>query len=335
MDPMAGWLERAWYDRAPGDWLLRPLSWIYAALSAIRRTLYRSGLLPRYRAPVPVWVVGNLSVGGTGKTPMVLWLLEELHARGRRPGVVSRGYGGDVGPEPRSVEPDSDPAQVGDEPLLIRRRCDVPVFVHADRSAAVRALLAAAPDVDIILADDGLQHYALQRDREILVVDGERRFGNARLLPAGPLREPPSRALACDLTVFRGEGPPELSSFDLVVGDAFAVTGGERRPLASFQDGPIRAVAGIGNPRRFFDALRAAGLDPETHAIPDHGELPEPLLASAREVPLLMTEKDAVRLRGAPHPGCWAVAATTVFKDPEPVRGAIRAWLDEDGKEVR
>ncbi|SRR5579871_528346 len=286
-------LERAWYGSG-GAWLA-PLAALYGAVAGLRRSAYRAGLLRAERAARPVVVVGNLTVGGSGKTPLVAWLAAELGARGLKAGIVSRGYGGRVR-APTRVRPDSDPALVGDEPVLLARRTGAPVAVAADRVAAARLIEG---EVDLVLADDGLQHYRLARELEIAVVDGERRFGNGRLLPAGPLREPPGRLTGVDFVVVNGgtaaagEIAMRLRPVALV-----ALGSGERRPLAAFAGRRVHAIAAIGHPARFFATLRAAGVLALEHPLPDHAPIGAGTLAFGDGLPLLMTEKDAVKCRG-------------------------------------
>ena len=289
------WLLRRWYGGvAPGP-VLRLLSWIYAGLLRFDRLLYRRGLRHVHRLRVPVVVVGNLVAGGTGKTPLTIALARDLAARGWKPGIVSRGYGR-RSEEPVRVTP-SLPAEVcGDEPLLIARRTGLPVFVDADRVAAARRLVAEG--CNLIIADDGLQHRRLGRDIEIEVIDGERGHGNGRLLPAGPLREPATRAV--DFRVINGgNGPDDPGNatwrMRLRLGDAEPLDGGAARPLPVFAGTRVHAVAGIGNPARFFDSLRAAGIHPIEHAFPDHHQFLAEDLVFSPPAPVLMTEKDAMK----------------------------------------
>ncbi len=285
------WLLRRWYGGvAPGPGL-RLLSLVYGAGIGLRGWLYGRGLLHTHRLRVPVIVVGNLVAGGTGKTPLTIALARDLAAKGWRPGIVSRGHGR-RSHDPVRVTPALPPEICGDEPLLIARQTGLPVLVDSDRVAAARQLVAEG--CNLIIADDGLQHRRLGRDIEIEVIDGERRHGNGRLIPAGPLREPADRSV--DLRVVNG-GDTGYGEWPmrLVLGDAQALEGGDRRPLASFAGQPVHAVAGIGNPARFFRALREQGLQPVEHAFPDHhayvaGDF---LLSPAQ--PVLMTEKDAVK----------------------------------------
>jgi tetraacyldisaccharide 4'-kinase len=311
---LAAWLERRWYGGVAPEWPLRLLAFVYGAVVRHRR---RAFLQRRARTPcagLPVVVVGNLSVGGAGKTPLVIALAEGLRARGWRPGVISRGYGGSAaGPE--RVLPQSAPARVGDEPCLIAARSGAPVAIARRRPEAL-ALLAGSREVDLVIADDGLQHYALARDVEILVIDGRRRFGNARLLPAGPLREPPERAAACDFRVVNGGAPePGEVPMRLVLGAARALDGSATQPLSELAGRRVHALAGIGDPERFFDALRALGIEVVPHPFPDHHAFVAADLRFAEPLPLLMTEKDAVKCRAFAAPGRWFVPVSGALPD--------------------
>ena len=299
--------ERFWYQGArPPLWTL-PLGRLFCSLAGLRRWAYRRGLASVHRLPVPVIVVGNIAVGGTGKTPLVIWLARRLQARGWRPGIVSRGYKGQAERWPLAVSADSPPHLVGDEPVLIARRTGCPLWVGPDRVDAARALLAAA-ECDIILSDDGLQHYRLGRDLEIAVIDGERRLGNCRCLPAGPLREVPARLDAVDLLVCNG-GQPRAREFGMGLRPGVLVNlrqPGRERELASLAGQRVLALAGIGNPGRFFALLRAAGLEVEERAFPDHHEYRAADLPPAADPrALLMTEKDAVKLAGMARDNYW------------------------------
>lgn len=298
-------LDRIWYGRSAWIWPLLPIGWLYCAVVGARRLAYRTGIRRTHRLDVPVIVVGNLTVGGTGKTPLVTWLVDCLRRHGYRPGLVARGYGGRAQHWPQQVRPDSDPAAVGDEPVLLAQATGCPMAVAPDRVAAARALLAHS-DCDVIVSDDGLQHHALGRDVEIVVIDGVRRFGNGRCLPAGPLREPARCLATADLVVSNG-GPARENEFAMHVQatEARNLVTGERRPLAAFRGMTLHAVAGIGRPERFFGSLRDQGLEFEAHAFPDHHAFREDELALPGTV--LMTEKDAVKCEAFARPGYWAV----------------------------
>ncbi|MDD5035608.1 MAG: tetraacyldisaccharide 4'-kinase [Methylococcaceae bacterium] len=302
----ADWLQQRWYEQRPPLSLVA-LSGLFRAAVVLRRLAYHRGWKPAERLPVPVIVVGNLTVGGTGKTPLTIWLAQFLAAQGFKPGVISRGYGGRKQKKPRPVFSDSDPREVGDEPVLIARRTACPVYVFPRRAEAGRALLAACA-CDILVADDGLQHYALARDVEIAVVDGERRHGNGYCLPAGPLREPMERLAEADLIVCQGRA--QVNEFELSLNGDEAVNLADeriRKPLTECRGMKLSAIAGIGNPGRFFARLRQAGLDFEEHPFPDHHDYTPQELSFGDEGALLMTEKDAVKCRAFAGPHHWYV----------------------------
>lgn len=299
-------LDHFWDSRNGIALLLWPLSLLFGFAAWLRRTAYRLGLRRAKRFPVPVLVVGNITVGGTGKTPLVIWLAGFLRQRGFNPGIVSRGYGGAARHWPQQVRADSDPGTVGDEAVMLAARTGCPMCVGPDRPAAVEALLAHT-DVDIVISDDGMQHYALARDLEIAVIDGERRTGNGFLLPAGPLREPVSRLRDVDLVVVNGRGGKGEYSMKLFQPMLSPLAGGECRELSQLGSETVHAVAGIGNPSRFFDLLRRHGMRVEEHAFPDHHAYVENDLKIDGGLPVLMTEKDAVKCRRLPCRNCWVV----------------------------
>lgn len=315
------WLERRWYgDAAPGL-VLRGLSTLFARIACARRQAYISGHKPGERAGLPVIVVGNLAVGGAGKTPLTIALVEALRERGFAPGVISRGYGRDDVSTVRRVLTDDDARVAGDEPLLIARRTKAPVVVAAKRIDAAR-WLAATNEVDLLIADDGLQHYALARDVEILVVDGRRRFGNGRLLPAGPLREPLERADACDFVVVNGgQSQGDEVPMQLELSQAVALRDGAAKPLAEFRGSTVHAVAGIADPERFFSSLRGQGLDISTHVFADHHHFNPSDLDFGDAALVLMTEKDAVKCAAFARPDWFAVPVRA--KLPEPFFDAV------------
>ena len=297
--------ERIWYGgQAPPMWM-RALVPLYRLLACLRALPYRMGLLCAVRIPVPLVVVGNVSVGGTGKTPLVLALVEFLRKRGWNPGVVSRGHGGSER-GPRLLDGTATPHRFGDEPCLMHRR-GVPVAIGRRRDHA--ALLLPAIGVDVIIADDGLQNPALARDLEICVLDGARRLGNGHLLPAGPLRESPERLARADFVVCNGQGAGRNEIAMHLSGD-HAVSleqPCDLRPLSAFRGHPVNALAGIGNPQRFFAHLRQSGLDVIEHAFPDHHPLTMRDLAFDDHHAVLMTEKDAVKLAGVKDARLWFV----------------------------
>jgi tetraacyldisaccharide 4'-kinase len=324
---MERWLTRVWYENAAGAALLQPLSWLYGAASAARRGAFRAGWLETHRVERPVIIVGNLTVGGTGKTPLVAWLAHALTAHGSRVGIVSRGYGSQAD-EPRVVTETSDWREVGDEPVLLQQATGCNVIVSPDRVAAARAAIAAGADV--IVCDDGLQHLRLARDCEIVVIDGARGFGNRRLLPAGPLREGAGRLARADLVVVNGSAdakildavqratPPALVTMRLAAGAAKRVVGpGPARSLDDFRGRRVHAVAGIGNPARFFRELRERGMEVIEHAFPDHHPFAPHELAFPDELPILMTEKDAVRCAGQASPRMWYVPVTAELSEAD------------------
>lgn len=317
--------QRLWYGRAwPGlSVLLLPLSWVFMLVAVARRAAYRVGLLRSIRVAKPVLVVGNITVGGTGKTPFTIWLARQLQARGVRVGVVLRGYGGASDRWPRDVTAGTDPKEVGDEAVLLAERTGAIVVAAPDRvAAAQRAIELGATAV---VCDDGLQHYRLQRDLEIAVVDAERRLGNERLLPAGPLREPAQRLSEVDLVVTTrrapgssgvGRGSAQVSAVPRLI-EARSLTTGENRPLQSFAGTRVHAVAGIGHPDAFFQALSALGLDVEGRALADHALLSAHDITFPDDAPVLMTEKDAVKCRAIADARHWAVRMDVELAEAE------------------
>lgn len=295
MSATHNWLQRVWYGGAKSGLILLPLSGLYWLLTSIRSLLYHYDVLETHAAPAPVVVVGNITAGGTGKTPTVLWLVEELRARGFSPGIVSRGYGGSRSGTSMRVDPDSDASVVGDEPVLLARRAQCPVAVDADRVRAAEMLVEDG--VNVIIADDGLQHRRLQRNFEICVIDGTRGLGNRHLLPAGPLRESPRRLDHIDLVLMNGgeRGTPAYR-FELVASDASRLNASLARPLSGFRGKTVHAVAGIGNPQRFFDLLREQGIQVIEHSFPDHAAIRISDLNFSDDFDVFMTEKDAVKL---------------------------------------
>jgi tetraacyldisaccharide 4'-kinase len=296
-----------WYGGAPIPLILRLLAHVYSGLGALRRTLYRRGWLQSSRLRVPVIVVGNISVGGTGKTPLTIALVEALQQRGIQVGVVSRGYGGSA-TVPVRVALESPPEVVGDEPALIRQRTGVAVVVGRDRVEAAELLLQD-PSIQVIIADDGLQHYRMRRDIEICVIDGARRFGNRQLLPAGPLREPVARLANVDFKVCNG-GLAQVGEVLLRLMDDGAQRVNDPRQrigLERFAGGRVHGVAGIGNPTRFFESLRARRIEVVEHAFPDHHAYTAADLQFGDNLPLLMTEKDAVKCRAFARDHWWCL----------------------------
>jgi len=314
----------AWYQGHPALALLKPLELLYRRVARGRREDFLSGARPAYRAPVPILVVGNITVGGTGKTPMILWLIEHCRARGLKVGVVSRGYGAKPPQTPWRVRAEQLAAQAGDEPLMIVRRSGVPLMIDPDRSSAVRALLAEEP-LDLILCDDGLQHYRLARDLELVLIDAARGLGNGRCLPAGPLREPAERLQEVDAVLHNGapSDPPGAFSFTLRPSALVNLASGQRLGVEHFPAGQaLHALAGIGNPQRFFTTLEALNWRPIPHPFPDHAAYSAEQLRFTPALPLVMTEKDAVKCRPFAAPDWWYLA---VEAQPSP---AFVAWFD-------
>jgi len=317
------WVQHIWYEPYhPVALLLRPLSWLFHLVVSLRQLAYRRDWLKRERLPCVVIVVGNLTVGGTGKTPFIIRLAALLQARGRRVAIINRGYGGRSKEWPRQVLPETTTAEVGDEAVLLAKRTGVIVVSGPDRVAAARRAIELGAEV--VLSDDGLQHYRLHRDCEIAVVDAARGYGNRQLLPTGPLREPLTRlqdvalvvltqreATAAEKTSSIGKPAPAHGQRSITVTarlrNAVALISGRERTLESFRGQPVKAIAAIGHPEAFFAALRAQGLTVEGRALPDHAELTLSDLASLGNTPVLMTEKDAVKCRGIADERHWAV----------------------------
>jgi len=309
------WIHRVWYEGSRSYRMLLPLSGLYWAWISIRRFLYERGVLGSRSVSVPVIIVGNITAGGTGKTPVTIWLARELRSRGFSPGIASRGYGGSKSASSMRVDSASDPAVVGDEPVLLAMHTGCPVVVDADRARAARMLVEDGSD--LIIADDGLQHYGLQRDYEICVIDGSRGLGNRRLLPAGPLRETLSRLGEVDQVLVNGHLRDEPSGqtvteqnaieFELLATEARRLNGSLVRPIERFAGTTVHGVAAIGNPNRFFDLLRANGLQVIEHAFPDHARVGRKELRFGDDFDILMTEKDAVKLGSSVSDKLWKV----------------------------
>lgn len=307
-------IERIWSGSSLLYLLLLPLSWLYGLVSGLIRLSYRCGLRKSWRAPVPVVVVGNLTAGGNGKTPTVIWLVEQLQQRGYRVGVVSRGYGGKAASYPLVLDEHTTTQQAGDEPVLIYQRTGAPVAISPKRAEAVQALLQQQK-LDIVITDDGLQHYALQRDFELVVIDGVRRFGNGWWLPAGPMRERASRLNSVNARIANG-GVAQVGeiAMRLQAREAVNIASGARRPAVELPH--VVAMAGIGHPPRFFATLEKLGVDVEKEvAFADHQEYQHAQLAAlaSSEQTLLMTEKDAVKCRIFAQPNWWYLPVDAVL----------------------
>jgi len=310
---LARWLVDVWYkDPFIGVWL-SPLGFLFSDAVKFRKFLYRLGVFKTHTLLVPVIVVGNITVGGTGKTPLIIWLAQFLKDSGFKPGIISRGYGGQAETWPQWVEANGDAKNVGDEALLIANQTGCPMAVGPLRVEAANMLLKHA-DCNVILSDDGLQHYALNRDIEIAVIDGERRFGNGYCLPAGPLREPIERLQSVDLIIVNGEKSEECEFAMQLVGDtAVNLVTGEQKPLQEFNS--CHALAGIGNPERFFKLLASAGLTCITHSFPDHYQFQRHDIEFGDNKSVLMTEKDLVKCAGFAGKQHWYLPVKAV---PEP-----------------
>lgn len=306
-----------WYSNSKLAWLLLPFSLLFWLISQIRRALFSLNILSSYKSPKPVIIVGNLSVGGNGKTPVVVWLVEELQKQGLRVGVISRGYGSQSKTYPLLVTPETDPVQGGDEPVLIAKRTGVPVVISPNRQQAIELLLKTQ-DCDLIISDDGLQHYKLRRDIEIVVMDAERALGNGFVLPAGPLRELPSRLKNVDFVITNG-GKNAYSDaiMQLVPHYAINLVTAEKRLLSEFTQGS--AIAGIGNPQRFFTMLENLNIRlANTKAFQDHQHFEPQLLEKlAENQPLFMTEKDAVKCQAFAKENWWYVPVDAEIVEAE------------------
>lgn len=308
---------KIWQTKSLITWLLSPLSLLFWLISQVRKRLYSLNILQSYRSPVPVLVVGNISVGGNGKTPVVVWLVEQLQQRGMKVGVISRGYGSKAKTFPQLVTRESSAEMVGDEPVLIVQRTNVPLAISPNRQQSIELLLSQF-EPDIIITDDGLQHYALQRDMEWVVVDGVRRFGNGFVLPAGGLRELPSRLNSVQAVICNG-GTPQANEhlMTLEPSDAINLVTNQRKPLSEFTQ-PCVAIAGIGHPPRFFTMLEKLGIPlAKTQGFADHQAFDKAQLAqfADSQTPLLMTEKDAVKCHDFAQPNWWYVPVSARFSE--------------------
>ena len=309
---LSRWLLDVWYkDPFIGVWLM-PLGFLFSDFVKFRKFLYRIGVLKKHTLPVPVIVIGNITVGGTGKTPLIIWLAGLLKDEGFKPGIISRGYGGQAESWPQWVDANSTAENVGDEALLIAKQSGCPMAVSPTRIDAAKLLLEKS-DCNVILSDDGLQHYALNRDIEIAVIDGERRFGNSYCLPAGPLREPIERLQSVDFIVVNGEKTEDNEfSMQITGNTAVNLVTGQQKPLQEFSAIGCRALAGIGNPDRFFKLLESAGLTCKTHSFPDHYKFQRSDISFPDSEPVLMTEKDAVKCMTFASDQHWYVPVKAV-----------------------
>ncbi|MEX2497222.1 MAG: tetraacyldisaccharide 4'-kinase [Woeseia sp.] len=333
-----GLARKIWYGRSRWFLALLPLSLLFAVGAAFRRELYRRGVLRSFDIGTPVIVVGNITTGGTGKTPVTMWFASRLRERGFKPGIVSRGYGGRVGDLPLEVTEESDPGAVGDEPLLMAQRLICPVVVHPNRVRAAKLLAAAG--CDVVIADDGLQHYQLRRRFEIAVVDGARGFGNGQLLPAGPLREPLSRLRSVDRIMVQGgegaalspaaAGGGRCTRFELVASSIHGLQEPKTLALDALRGRTVHAIAAIGHPRRFFRLLEEHGASVIPHEFPDHAQLSHSDLRFDDGLDVLMTEKDAVKIARPAPPNCWYVAVDLRLAGDDPPE-----WLENMANDLR
>ena len=316
-------IEKLWYGKNKSFWLLLPFSFLYGLISCVRRQLYKLGIFKSWQSPVPIIVIGNLSAGGNGKTPLAISLIEALKAKGLKVGLVSRGYGGKSNHYPLILDENTSTKQAGDEPVLIYHRTHVPVAVAPKRIDAVKALLDSH-QLDVILTDDGLQHYALARDIEIVVVDGKRLFGNGWWIPAGPMRERRSRLKSVDLIIINGDSskdfinqyPDRTFTMQLIPDHVVNLSTNKQCELSALHH--IYAIAGISNPKRFFDMLTQMGADlVYTESFADHQNFTLPLLEKVvgTNQTLLMTEKDAVKCRQFALPNWWYLPIDAVIPD--------------------
>lgn len=318
-------LIASWYGQRKPFKLLAPFSKLYCQQAIKRRQAYLSGKKAVYRAPVPVIVVGNIAVGGTGKTPMILWLIEHCRAKGLKVGVVSRGYGAKPPYFPWRVLAEQSAAQVGDEPLLIVKRSQVPLVIDPKRAKAVQYLLNNDA-VDIIFSDDGLQHYGLARDLELVMIDATRGLGNGYCLPMGPLREPVERLKTVDAVIYNGAEQDTKSGFSMQLqpDKLINVLTNEQQTLEYFEQGQqLHAVAGIGNPQRFFKTVENLGWNPIPHEFKDHAVYDKTLLNFQDSLPVIMTEKDAVKCQEFAKPNWWYLKVNS-----QPSAGFV-AWFEQ------
>jgi len=329
---LSRWLVDIWYKDPFIGVFLMPLGFLFSDFVKFRKFLYRFGVLKRHTLPVPVIVIGNITVGGTGKTPLIIWLAQLLKNDGFKPGIISRGYGGQAEVWPQWVDTNSTAELVGDEALLIAKQTDCPMAVSPTRADAARLLIEKS-DCNVILSDDGLQHYALNRDIEIAVIDGERRFGNGYCLPAGPLREPIERLQSVDFIVVNGEKSEDNElSMQITGNTAVNLVTGQQKPLQEFSTTNCHALAGIGNPDRFFKLLESAGLACKTHSFPDHYKFQPSDISFPDSEPVLMTEKDAVKCMAFAGSQHWYVPVKA-FPDADFAEGLLRL-LRERNKRV-
>lgn len=318
---MEHWIQKQWQSTTCWHLMLTPLSWLFSCLVFVRRCLYQLNIIKIQQLAVPVIVVGNISVGGTGKTPFVIWLAEQLVLAGYKPGIISRGYGGSSKQVVR-VLPDSRPDEVGDEPVMIARRTLCPVFVGANRVAAGQMLLVNVPECDVVISDDGLQHYRLHRDVEVVLINSDDSFGNGHVLPAGPLRESMTRLKHVTAIVDSSISQPISTQKPPVykmqlIGDEFENINQPsiKVKVREFLNKPLVAIAGIGKPQRFFNHLSSFGLMFSSHSFPDHHQFAPKDLMPFAQVTLVMTEKDAVKCDGLVGSDAWYLPVKTSIEN--------------------
>ena len=309
------WFLKVWYSQNRWYLFFTPLSCLFYLLSTSRRWFYKNGFLRRYKAKYPVIVIGNITVGGTGKTPIVIWIANYSISIGYKPAIISRGYSGKVGSNPIEVSDCSDVRLVGDEALMIAIKSDCPVIIHPDRVLALKYL--AGRDIDLVISDDGLQHYKLHRDYEIVTVDGQRMFGNNRLLPAGPLRESISRLDSVDTVLIQKEttGHNQVGDFYLDGEYATNLISGEVRAFEKFLDKNVHAIAGIGNPERFFRFMTNKGFNITQHHFEDHKQYSLKDITFNDELNVFMTEKDMTKCQDFNNEKLWYVPVDVVIND--------------------
>ena len=308
-------IENIWYSKHPFGIVLLPLSWIYSLIVVVRRLCYRSGLIAVNQVSVPVIIVGNISVGGTGKTPLVIWLAEYFKKKGFKPGIISRGYGGKFAGKTQQVRADSNPSLVGDEPVLIAKRTNCSVAIAVKKSRAAEELIEYC-DCNLIICDDGMQHYSLNRDIEIAVIDGQRRFGNQRCLPAGPLREPISRLKTVDLVVSKYIAGRHQYKMEYIYGDLVSLIDPDHTiSISSLKGASVHVISGIGNPDKYHSYLRNNKLHIICHEFSDHYPYKKKDVVFEDDFPVVMTEKDAVKCIDYATKDYWYLPIIAVLPD--------------------
>lgn len=302
---MIKYIQYSWYNKSKITVFLKPLSWLFCSIVLIRKNLYRFKILKSYHLTVPVIIIGNITVGGNGKTPLVIWLADKLKQSGYRPGIISRGYGGQAKKWPQQVRPDSDPIVVGDEAIVISRRTACPMAVGPDRVETGKALIKHS-NCDIIISDDGMQHYRLKRNIEIAVVNAGTKFGNELCLPAGPLREPITRLDSVNFIITNGESSDTEYSMLYEGNELYSVHDNTiKTNLSEYENQKVHVIAAIANPERFFSSLKKMNIDVIEHVFIDHFIFKESDLDFEDNFPIIMTEKDAVKCSRFNINNCW------------------------------